>query len=279
MISTRETVSLQEIQQAELQILHEVLKVFKKYNLKHYAVDGTLLGAIRHKGFIPWDDDIDIGLPRPDYEKFLQIAESELKHPFYLHTFQNKRRQTGLYFTQVADESFVFKRKYGGKIVDTFAWIDIFPLDGVPERDISFKFWRTKCLLLTKMFSLSQIGNVYDIHGEKNQWKTKKEKFIKIFLKLRLNKLLNSGRLWKSLDKSMKKYDYQYASRIIHFCSPWRKRELFKKAVYEKANDYQFEDVTLRGPQNYDFVLTQIYGDYMTPPKEACMNSHDIICG
>jgi len=268
---------IRSIQLSDLEILKCLINIFSQYELDYYMLGGTLLGAVRHKGFIPWDDDIDIGMPRPDYERFLKIAEQELKPPLYLYSFQNKRRISGVYFAQIANESVSFKRSYGGKVVESPAWIDIFPLDGVPEGKFSFWRWKNKCMLLSKMFSLSQIDKLYDIHGSKKQWKTKKDKFIRVFLILRINKLLNGNRLWNSLDKNLKKNEYETSTRLINFCGFWRMRELFNKSVYGEGSMYPFEDIELRGPVNYDFVLTQMYGDYMTPPPDSEKNHHNTI--
>lgn len=134
--------NIEELQKINLKTLEHVLKIIDKYNLKYYMLGGTMLGAIRHKGFIPWDDDIDIGLPRKDYEKFLEVAINELPDNYKVINFKTDK-DYHYYITRVQNINtklveirFKHENKY------THASIDIFPLDGFPNsklrRDIHF---------------------------------------------------------------------------------------------------------------------------------------------
>lgn len=268
---------LKEIQSAELSILKVLLKIIEKYHLKYYALGGTLLGAVRHKGFIPWDDDIDIGMPRPDYDRFLEIAEKELPEPLHLYACYNGKKPSGSYFSKVVDESVTIKRVFCGNAVEYPIWIDVFPLDGVPDGILRFILWKYGGMLLTKVLTLSQVSKQYDVSLPRSNFVGNKEKAIRIFLKLRINKLLNEKLLWNRLDHVLKRYDYDSSKRLINFCGNWHMKEMFSKDIYGAGALYPFEDIMIRGPESYDFVLTQMYGDYMTPPPADQRNHHSAL--
>ena len=112
---------VRQIQLGELSLLEKYIEICSKYNLRYYALGGTLLGAIRHKGFIPWDDDMDLGMPRKDYEKFLEICEKELPDHVILRIHDDNLGNTSIMDTSLQIE-------FGGVVCSPF--IDVFPLDG-----------------------------------------------------------------------------------------------------------------------------------------------------
>ncbi len=269
--------SLKELQLIEKKILEKCLEIFKKYKLRYFILGGTLLGAVRHKGFIPWDDDIDIGLPRPDYEKFLEVAQKELVFPYDIHTTKNNRGVYSYYYARVVDYTKKIKRNLAEKDVLIPVWVDVFPLDGVPDNELDFKLWKLKCNYYFKIFSLAQAEYFYkkDI-TTKGNFKAARTLLKRIFFSLNIQDHIDKDRAWNLLDRELKKYDYRSTKRLINFCGAWRFKEMFPKSVYGEGKLYRFEDLMLNGPENYDFVLTQMYGDYMTPPPEDQRNHHSI---
>ena len=115
---------VRQIQLGELSLLEKYIEICSKYNLRYYALGGTLLGAVRHKGFIPWDDDMDLGMPRKDYEKFLEICEKELPDHVILRIHDDNLGNTSIMDTSLQIE-------FGGVVCSPF--IDVFPLDGYPS--------------------------------------------------------------------------------------------------------------------------------------------------
>jgi lipopolysaccharide cholinephosphotransferase len=91
---------------------------------------------------------------------------------------------------------------------------------------------------------------------------------------LKLEKLISTKFAWRQLDETLKRYSFEECNMLINFCGHWGVKEMFEKSVYGKGKLYQFEDIQLNGPENYDFVLTQMYGDYMTPPPEDKRDQH-----
>ncbi len=149
--------TLRELQLKELDILKQTIKIIEDHNLSYFALGGTLLGAIRHKGFIPWDDDVDICMTRPDYEKFLEIAQKELPENLELGYFKtNPNHQK--YATRIIDKNTQVLRNDSFKDYYVNIWIDIIPLDGI--RDNKLKNKNHKFHLLERILFLQNC--IYD---------------------------------------------------------------------------------------------------------------------
>ena len=269
--------SIKTIQNVELDILKQILRIIDKYHLRYYMLGGTLLGAVRHQGFIPWDDDIDIGMPRPDYEKFLEVAEAELSAPYDIHTALNGRGVYSYYYPRVVNTEVKLRRTKSEANVIIPAWVDVFPLDGVPETDKEFERWEKELNLCRRAFSFSQFRYFYMA----DRVKVKKFARLKIaaktiFYRLNLERCIDTKKAWKRLDRVIRRYDYENSTRLFNVCGYWGKKEMFPKSVYGEGRLYPFEDLMLCGPENYDYVLTQMYGDYMTPPPEADRDHHSV---
>ena len=260
--------SIRKLQLAELDILKQTLAIIEEHNLTYYMLGGTLLGAVRHKGFIPWDDDIDIGMPRPDYEQFLQYAKAELTPPYQLHTLHTNPGEYSYYYARVENTEIKILRKAALKEVVIPAWIDVFPLDGVPNDEKKREAWIKKCTIFKKVFRASQYS-YFGISAERKVQRTLLKTVLrKIFFDFKLENLINTKQAWARLDKALKENNYHECDTVINFCGYWKLKEMFPKKVYGKGKLYPFEDIMLNGPQDYDYVLKQMYGDYMTPPPE-----------
>ena len=269
--------SLRRLQLVELDIMKQILQIIETYHLRYYMLGGTLLGAVRHKGFIPWDDDMDIGMPRPDYEKFLKIAESELRLPYQLHTLQNNNGEYAYYYARVENATVKLRRTLTEKAVIIPAWIDVFPLDGVPEDKYTFEAWKKKCDKYRFLLDLSQFKYIFNVNTTKRTSHQELIIFIKrIITGTRIYKLIKPEWAWKKLDQELKSIDYESSTRLINYCGVWRIKEMFPKSVYGEGRLYPFEDLMLMGPDNYDVVLKQMYGDYMTPPPVDARDHHHI---
>ncbi len=254
-------------QESDLNTLKAVMPLLEKNGLKYSMLGGTLLGAVRHKGFIPWDDDIDIGLPRPDYEMFIQIAEKELTDPFEL---QSALKGNGHYcYVRIVNTEIKLLRTLGMKDEVINAWVDIFPLDGVPNGFMG-AIWKFRANIALNLFYASDFS--YWVPKEEN---TRHKSLIrsmvrKVFKSFNLERLFNTQRRARFLDNSLKSSDYDRCDRVWNFMGYMREKEEFPKEIYDDMVKYPFEDIELYGPKNYDYVLTQMYGDYMTPlpPEE-----------
>jgi lipopolysaccharide cholinephosphotransferase len=252
--------TLQEIQTLQLEMMQKIHNFCISNNIRYSLGGGTLLGAIRHKGYIPWDDDIDIMLPRPDYERFIrefQGFDPELTVQNYYTDISFHREWTRICNNRTL---LVYELAVGG------VFIDVFPVDGLPNeeetyiyldklKDIRNQFWRT-----TKKKRESVEGNFY-IYRLKYYLR-------KIFFPSR--KALISE--YEKLFLSYPFYSSKYAGAITGI---YGIKEHMDAKVFKKFILLPFENHNFYGIADYDAYLTKHYGDYMKlPPKEKQISHH-----
>lgn len=263
---------LKDLQYKELEMLKTMLPIFEKYNIRYFLLGGTFLGAVRHNGFIPWDDDIDIGMPRPDYEKFIEIADKEL--PEYLKVVSFKKDlDYNKYFIKVINKNISFIREDTIEQKETNLWIDIFPLDGLPNNKIIFKVHKLKLMYRRLMLQYSVFKTGVNIKKKRSFIEGWLIKFGYVFTKL---VHLNPKKQLLKLEKLMMKYDYVSSKNVINFMGAYKFKEMFPKSYYDNFSMYNFEGIKLPAPTNYDAVLRQMYGDYMKLPPMDQRFSHSI---
>ena len=267
---------LRKLQLAELDILKQTLALIEAHHLTYYMLGGTLLGAVRHQGFIPWDDDIDIGMPRPDYERFLEAAERELQPPYQLHTLKTGTGEYSYYYARIENRELKLRRTAAIKETVIPIWIDVFPLDGVPEDEKKRAAWIRKCRFWDALYKASQFSYLGMSESIKKKRSLPKTVVRQLFRQLKLEKLISTRLAWEGLDRALKENGYEESGMLINFCGYWGLKEMFPKAVYGKGRLYPFEDLMLNGPEDYDRVLKQMYGDYMTPPPPEKRAHHYI---
>lgn len=267
-----------KLQNVELDIVKKIIQLCEKHNIKYYIVGGTLLGAVRHKGFIPWDDDIDIAMLRPDYEKFIDIAQKELPENLILDYYQlhkNEPSYNTYYMARVENSKVKLITRVATEKRTLNAWVDIFPLDGLPNNSVKCFFHKLKLLYLRAALRYSQYSRIVTENAQN------KDAFMRLLIKIgkviNFEKIYNKDKVLEKIDKSLKKYPCKDSKEIINFagaCKSYKFIELFPKRIYDEIASYQFEDTYLKGPKDYNYVLTHHYGDYMTPPSDENKNKH-----
>jgi len=261
--------TLDEIHAAELNLLLHFSEFCKKHNLRYRLTAGTLLGAIRHKGFIPWDDDIDICMPRPDYERFLQIYDDE---NFLLKSSSNVANFPFAFAKLINTKIFVKRKFYSEKIEAKFGldalWIDIFPIDGAPKNDEELK---KICKKITFYHKITQI-----YMSKFGSGKTIFKKIAKMILKP-LAIYHNPAKCVKKVEKIVQKYRYEdcefvamIAGAIFGIC------EKMKKSEFEKEFEVEFEGHKFTTFSCYEKYLRGTYGDYWQLPPEDKRITHDM---
>ncbi len=262
--------NLSEVQKLILDIGKEVYRYLEENHVEYYMLGGTLLGAVRHHGFIPWDDDIDLGIPREQYERFLQEIEEFLPDYMTLRTWQDDSPHH-YYFSRIVDTRHVMQRRGSLKRRTEEVWVDIFPLDGMPNNPLIRRWHMLRLLAARAMYHTSTFERV----NLKRPNRPLSERLIIWFVHTTgFGRKADPHRWLAGVDKLLKRYPLTKSEYIVNFMGQYKFKEMFPKTYYGEGKLYPFEDMELMGPVNYDAVLTQLYGDYMTPPKDAEKNAH-----
>lgn len=254
---------LEEIRNIQLDILKEVSDFCDENNLTYFLCGGTLLGAIRHEGYIPWDDDIDIMMPKPDYERLIEGFKSEdLK--LYNH---NSIKGYNNPFVKISDT----KTKAIGRGIKDYEIgvnIDVFPLDGFPNSSILTSLHINRVKIYRSLMKAEYITSKKDQSIIKS--------FIAFISKITLQ-FVSKKVLLEKITQVSKKYRFEYSRFAGILVWGYGKREVCPKSVFNKQIDVLFEGNYFKGPEDYDTYLTNVYGDYMKlPPVEKRQSSHKV---
>ena len=263
---------LNDTQNYILHVTQEVVRVLDELNIPYYMQGGTMLGAIRHKGFIPWDDDVDLGIPRPDYERMLQLIADKLPENLELRTYDDETDHH-YYFARIVDTRYQIRRM--GSLEERLenVWVDLFPLDGMPNGSLARAWHKMRLLTVRLKYHLSCFEKV----NIKRPGRPFIERaIIKVATITRVGSWFNTRKQLDKMDRLLKKYPVEKSDYFVNFMgqTSYKFNEMFKKEVYGVPTRYPFEDMEMVGPEQYDAYLKSLYGDYMTPPKMSDRNAH-----
>lgn len=266
--------NLEEIHKYEKDAFKYFIDICNKNNLEYYAIGGTLLGAIRHKGFIPWDDDIDVCMPRKSYDKFLKIAPKLLpSHLILEDPWTNKDFLS--YFAKIRNKNIeLYEELEDNNATTRIGYlIDIIPLDGTPNNPILRKIYFLKVLFYRFLCGTA------NVHTGIRTSRPKKERIILAICKaLKLYKFLDITKIYKSMDKLFKKQDYENSQYVGTIMGAYNVREIVPKKYfgdYKNASEWTFENLKIKGPKMWKKYLTHIYDEnFMTPPPENKRKVH-----
>lgn len=255
--------TLEEIQKEEKKLLEETIEFLDKNNIKYYIWAGSFLGAVRHKGFIPWDDDTDIAIPREDYNQLVNIlkenncrVKKNIKAiGFELNNFDSP-------YLKFVNEDIRVKELND---YDKNIWIDVFPIDGAPKNG---KMFYKKISIYRRLYFLKR--------SEYRNWKSKTNIIRRCLKKLILLFLrpIKYKYIIRSYIKLCSKYDTENSEFVCHNVWGTGEKEKFPKEMLFETAKYKFEDIEVTGLKDYDRCLTNIYGDYMKLPPEEKRNTH-----
>ena len=261
--------SLRKLQLKSLNLLLDFKKICDDNNLLFYFCGGCCIGALRNKGFIPWDDDIDVFMPRKDYEKLGEIWNKCADTDKYSYIRTNKEMFAGNIFTTIVDNNTTFIRPNQVNLdIPKGIAIDVFPLDGCPSSRFSRKmqkFWALIYSLYLAQIIPENHGKMIYIIAKFMLWMAPSKKF--------------RFKIWKFAEKHMSKYKIGDCEFITELCAgPGYMQNEYPKRDFEKAVYKDFEGYMLPIPVGYHDYLSIAFGDYMTPPpKEKQIAHHDVI--
>ena len=259
----RQITDVSQIKKKEIEILDYVVSVCERHGLKYILAYGTLLGAVRHKGFIPWDDDIDILMPRNDYEKLKNIWNEDKQYKL-LDCI--KDREYIYPFMKIVDKKTKLEEYDVEKQIDLGIYIDIFPYDGTPEDKAKRQKFLKKCECLEKLRLYSMLSIDKILHTDK------KKNFVRKILWVCLKKI-GPARISRKMEKTISKYSRETAEWQGCLCTRFSYREVMPKKVWGDIIELEFEGKKYKVPKEYDEMLKTNYGDYMTlpPEEERCL--------
>ena len=258
---------LNKIQETEIEILQTIDKICHKHNLVYFGIGGTALGAVRHEGFIPWDDDIDIGMPRVDYEKFLEIAREELPSEYHIQHFTTEKK-TPFYFTKIRKNNTKFVEYYiKDHDIHHGIFVDIFPFDNVPKNKIICRIHFRCCRILYQIFLAKSLKTTSQSRfAHKEGFKGYLRKMLHYFLFF-----IPKVWIYHTLNWAVQLFNNQNADEISHIVR--RRLRVFLKDL-SPITYLRFNSIEMPVPHNYDSYLKGQFGDYSTLPPEDKRYGH-----
>ena len=241
-------------------------------DLKYYLAYGTLLGAIRHKDFIPWDDDVDVYMPRPDYEAF-KILFNKKYHGTKYQLRSKLYNKVELPFEKILDMTTTVRSNMNE--VDDHLWIDVFPLDGLSSSEksaIDLQKKASRCLRYYG-YASAKIGS----------GTTTFKAFLKIPVILPFH-LLGPNHYTKELKKMASTYEYEKSEYVGNIVWGAGEKDIFLKTDFDDPVEVEFHGLRLHAMRDWDKYLKKIYGDYMVLPPESarighCFEAYDLNIG
>lgn len=260
---------MKKVWAVQLDLLKELDRVCKKHHLKYFADSGTLIGAVREKGFIPWDDDIDIVMMRRDYDKLIQECGGDFEDPYFLQTAYNDRILRG--FARLRNSRTTAITYFeSGQSCNKGIFIDIFPLDNFPYDDPDKALWVKKIRGLHKIMHIG-------INCKPRDYNTEPKKIACLFLNT-FFKIVDYRRLFRYYEKTCKKYLNKTTRNVSYIAySRGKKKHIWERKCFRSAKACDFEFIRIPIPVGYDSRLRVEYGDYMQPQKAPTTHGNTIL--
>ena len=269
---------LEELHEIELKALKAFVKLCNAYELRYYAIGGTLLGAVRHKGFIPWDDDVDVAMPREDYDRLIELvasgeAQEILGEDYRIGSWQTEKEFKSYFAKLYATKVEIEEQLLEDTTVRKGYLIDIIPLDGTPDDAFARKVYYAKAMGLR---FLCGTANVYTgIRTSRSKWE---QTVLRVVRALRLYRLIDVRKVYQCMDRLFKEQDAAHAEYAGTLTGAYKTREIVPREyfgdTYDEYSLWEFEGMLLRGPKCCEEYLTHMFGDYRKLPPEKDRKIH-----
>lgn len=263
-------ITKEEQRALQLELMAYIDKVCREQGIDYSISAGTLLGSVKYKGYIPWDDDIDMMLTRPNYERLMAALMDDLPEHFTLLYY--KSHVAYLPFAKLYDNRTYFVSDLDTLNRGTGIFIDIFPLDSLPADKIEGERFKKKVrIAVTHLVSSAPKGLSY-ASSEKRLYFIAK---TLLWLPYHLHYKGHSKILAEKVDLLMQKYNNQNQKFCNFVWSPPKKTGYFDKAIFTEYEDTEFENLKLKKIKNHDVYLSELYGDWRNPPKKKAVRNHN----
>ena len=261
--------NLSPLQERLLPLLAWFHRFCVENSLRYYALGGTMLGAARHQGFIPWDDDLDVGMPREDYEKFSELCRNRVFGDYAVETIDTEADDFFYGYTKVYDTKTTLVENTRYKIKRGI-YIDVFPLDGAGDsKEEAQKIYKPIQRRINLLMSL--------ICGFRRSRKWYKNAVIAAG-RMIPNFVLNKKKFMLGTDKLCRARAYDTCEYIGNFYGNWGLREVMPKQILGTPKEYKFEHLTIFGAEDFDGYLTSLYRNWREmPPEEKRVTHHDYL--
>lgn len=259
--------SLAEIQAREYELLKQFDAYCKRHSLTYCLCGGTLLGAVRHKGFIPWDDDIDLMMPRPDFERFLKVAPQHMGKRYAL-AHPRVRNDYAMPWVRVWDLHTRIRHSQVQKVYTSTLFLDIFPIDGLPANPKLCKLFFEEIRARDILLKCARRTGLYQDERQQTLKRTL----------MRLTSFRSPISWARGLDRAAMRHDFAKAKYAgVCTVTHYGMRERMPAEVFRGATHVTFEGESYPAPIGYHTYLSRLYGDYMTlPPEDQRRTSHRI---
>ena len=255
-----------------IDVLSVFIRICEAQGLRYFCAGGTAIGAVRHQGMIPWDDDIDVFMPRPDYDRFLRLAAQSMPDGYeVLSPYATK--DYPMYFAKMCNARTTLLENE--RIPCVFGlYIDIFPLDGAcDDVETCYREKRRFKRLMNKLEAVSthnSFGEYVGLLTKRREWGRFAVKTVAFCCRSWLRRWL-----LKQMDSIAYGHDYALSSRVVTYSGAYQRQEIYPKAWLETPQMFAFEGLMVNLPHDYDAYLRHFFGDYMTlPPVEQRASHH-----
>lgn len=249
------------IQTIALDALKEIQRICRQNDIKFYLRGGSVMGAIKYNGFVPWDDDTDISVPRPDYDRFIEVFSSHWSDKYWLATYRNGDAIHSYFPRLLLREEYREKMNLEPNNHLGLTILDVLPLDGVPGSGLG----RTIFNYTVMYYRL--LGAVHTVRYKDtiSQHKGARKAIINFLYKLNIQRLYTQEWTYERLDKIYRQQDFNSALWLGTITGSSVEKEIFQREVFGDGILHKFEDTEFRIPAMSDDYLKQIYGrDYLT---------------